>query len=172
MSSPIAQNQRLQPGVITQRKRDYRDTLLRRLAVAPFEIAIGLVTIWAGMAGLFQWSITRPEHITAIPSELMTFVNLLYALSGVALVGGILHRLKEVEVFGLVTLLGSLMIRAVVLLFATNWELAAFGSLLSSFAIMIAIIIRLWVALSHRAVVLAEKARRTDDADAVASVAL
>jgi hypothetical protein len=144
-----------------------RGGVLRVVAITPFEMAIGCLSVYSGVAGLFSYSPVA-EAFLALPWWLSILTNLLYAISGIAIVGGLLRRLREVEAFGLAVLGFSLAIRSVVIAASeAGGDPVAVGVYVQTVVLSLALISRLWVLMFNRSLLLAEPNRRGDIGDAV-----
>ncbi len=139
-----------------------RPGLIRSVALAPFELAYGLISVWSGVSGIFDWTTIATVFNQGLPAWLSTLVNLFYTIAGLAIIGGHLHRVRELEVFGLVVLFSSLVIRAGVLWYALGLTVFTNGTIISAAIFAGAISVRLWVILTGRGIAIIEPPRSTD----------
>lgn len=86
-----------------------------RLTVLPFEAAIALASVWGGLASLFGLTISGQAFGTALPPNMATAFNLLYIISGLAILFGLGWGYRNLEACGLILLLTSLTVRSIAL---------------------------------------------------------
>lgn len=86
-----------------------------RLTVLPFEAAIALASVWGGLASLFGLTTTGQAFGTALPPNMATAFNLLYIISGLAILHGLGWGYRNLEACGLILLLTSLTVRSIAL---------------------------------------------------------
>lgn len=86
-----------------------------RLTVLPFEAAVALSSVWGGLAAMFGLTSTGQAFGTALPPNMTIAFNLLYVLSGAAILLGLGWGYRNLEGCGLVLLLTSLGVRAIAL---------------------------------------------------------
>lgn len=85
---------------------------LRRLAVLPFEAAIAIASIWGGMSSLFGLTTGGQAFGASLPPGMVTLFNLLYILSGLAIMLGLGWGYRNLEACGLILLITSLLVRS------------------------------------------------------------
>ncbi len=139
-----------------------RPGLIRSVALAPFELAYGFIAVWAGVSGIFDWTTIARVFNQGLPAWLSTLVNLFYTIAGLAIIGGILHQLRQLEAFGLTVLLSSLIIRAGFLWYAIGITALTNGVILNALIFGTAAAVRLWVLLTSRVITIIEPPRATD----------
>lgn len=87
--------------------------MVKRQTIVPFESAIAVLSIWAGFSGFFEVSISS-QAFNALLSHLSAMMfHLVYVVSGMAIFFGIGWNYRNLEAFGLVLLLMSLLVRAI-----------------------------------------------------------
>lgn len=92
-----------------------RRVFFRRLTVLPFEGAIALASVWGGVASLFGLTTAGQAFGTALPPNMTIAFNLLYILSGLAILFGLGWGYRNLEACGLILLLTSLTVRSIAL---------------------------------------------------------
>lgn len=86
-----------------------------RITVLPFEGAIALASVWGGVASLFGLTTAGQAFGTALPANMATAFNLLYIISGLAILFGLGWGYRNLEACGLILLLTSLTVRSIAL---------------------------------------------------------
>ena len=80
----------------------------RHLAVLPFEALFGAFAAGAGILALAHYGGTSGDAVAKLlPSWMNTGVQLMYALSGVAILAGLFKPRRDVEALGLCVLAGT-----------------------------------------------------------------
>lgn len=129
------------------------NSFYRQLAVLPFETAIGLVSVWGGLASLFGLTTAGQSFSAALPPLMVSAFNLLYILSGLAIMLGIGWGYRNLEACGLILLLMSLLIRAIALLVAVGLTGAVLSAQISSVIFTAATVLRLLVLFRNGTIV-------------------
>jgi len=142
-------------------------TLFRMVALTPFEFVYGAMSVYSGVAGLLGASPAMAIFNRVLPGWLVVVTNLLYAVSGMAILGGLARRLRDVEAFGLIMLMASASIRAVVLGMTVGVSPIANAFYVQALVLFLGISARLWVIQTGRAVLLAEPNRSDDVGEAI-----
>jgi hypothetical protein len=144
-----------------------RPGIIRTAALAPFELAFALLAVWSGVSGLFGWTQQATLFNYGLPVWLATLSNLLYTVAGLAILGGHIHRSRQLEAGGLVILASSLVIRAGVLVWLVGITELTVGVVVSAALFLGSIVMRMWVLISGRAVSIIEPARQSDVAEGI-----
>lgn len=88
-------------------------SMLKRHAVMPFETAFALMSIWSGLAGLFDWSLQSKTFNVSVNADLAMGFNVVYIVAGVSIFCGLGWAYRNLEAFGLILLFMSLVVRVV-----------------------------------------------------------
>ena len=86
-------------------------SFVQRLAVLPFEAAMGFLVFWAGAATTFQFSTSNDALTALMPNLLVIVLNVTYMLSGAGMLLGLGLGRRDLEGGGIVILIGALLIR-------------------------------------------------------------
>lgn len=127
-------------------------SFLRKLAVLPFEAAIALVSVWAGVVSLLGFTIGGQTLSAALPPWMVAVFNLLYVLSGLAILLGVGWGYRNLEASGLILLLMSLLVRCTALVVVVGLTGVVLVTQFSTVIFMAAALLRL-VAVLKRAVI-------------------
>jgi hypothetical protein len=85
-----------------------------KTATAPFETATGLLAVWTGVTSFLGYGIGNLAFDASLQSDaLVQIFNLIYILSGAAILAGLGWSYRNVEASGIILLLTSLVIRIV-----------------------------------------------------------
>ena len=90
-----------------------KQAFFHRLIVLPFESAIAIASVWGGLASLFGLTTAGQAFGTTLPQSLATAFNLLYIISGLAILLGLGWGYRNLEACGLILLLTSLTVRSI-----------------------------------------------------------
>lgn len=127
-----------------------------RCRLVPFETAISLWAIYAGMASFLNWTVASRALSTSFPSEVTQVLNLIYLVSGVLIFLGVGWAYRNVEVSGLILLASSFAIRIIVLLSVVGLATPeAIGSMIQGLTFGLACIIRAGCLLKNHTLVFA-----------------
>jgi hypothetical protein len=111
MMNTSVRKPRADPSVI-EYPHPKKNQFFRQLAMLPFETAIALASVWGGVAS--SLGLTAGQGFSAtLPPLMVSAFNLLYILSGLAIVLGIGWGYRNLEACGLVLLTMSLLVRGI-----------------------------------------------------------
>lgn len=120
-----------------------RLTFWRQLTVMPFETAIALISVWGGLASLIGLTAGRQAFSATLPPVMVNVFNVVYILSGLAIVLGIGWGYRNLEACGLILLVTSLVVRGFALVVAVGPTRAVLVAQVSSVVFIIATVLRL-----------------------------
>lgn len=100
---------------------------LRRLAVAPFEVAVAFAAVIVGVRGLADPAWTG--IVAAVVPGLATGWSIGYALAGVLIVVGLASGRRSVEVVGLTMLAAGVVVQVVAAVIVAGWAVGVIGTL-------------------------------------------
>lgn len=105
-----------------------------RLAVVPFESAAAVIVIWVGIAAFFDVATAQRLFNASLPQPMAIGFNIAHIVSGFAVISGLGWGYRNLEMFGLILLLGALLVRVTAL-----WNYAGLDPLVSSAIIQSAV---------------------------------
>jgi hypothetical protein len=144
-----------------------RGGVLRTVVIAPFEVGFATLAIYRGIAGLFGYSVIADAFLE-LPGWLSLVTNILFAVSGLAIVWGLYRVRREMEVVGLILLGFSLVIRSTVVATAADGgDPAAVIIYVETMVLSMSLFIRLWVLFTRRSLLLGEPSRSSDQGDVI-----
>lgn len=151
-----------------------RNGFIRRISIAPFEIAVALHSMWNGITGLFEANVAAIAIAVAnnLPHSQLVIINLLGVIAGLAMAGGIMYKIRTVEIFGLWALATAVLLRASLIFYAVGWTPLFYGSNAYSLFYALAVTLRLWLLLSGKTVALIESSRAEDFGEGIISRAI
>lgn len=114
-----------------------------RLSVAPFEALVAVWAAYAGAAGLLHVGVTTDILAGLLPGWVVIIFNLGYICAGVAMFFGIGLGRRELEGFGLLTVMGSILIRQIATIYLLGLSSVIFNSIVLNALAIAACIVRL-----------------------------
>ena len=87
----------------------------RRLSVVPFEAAIGAIALYSGLVGLLHLSQSSDALNLLLPGWFVIALQITYLVAGFAMLYGAGRGRGSAEVFGLILVGASLIVRSVAL---------------------------------------------------------
>lgn len=129
---------------------------IKRSTVCPFEVAIGLLSIWTGILSLFDVTVAAKAFSAALPDPLADILNLLYILAGHFIVTGVGWNYRNVEASGLIFLFSILVIRVLSLTFLIGFTPETTAAIIQGVIFGAACMIRLKALLQHKIVISAK----------------
>lgn len=90
----------------------------RQFVLFPFEASTALFALYTGITGMLGLGLTSDLFIRNIGTEWAFAFNLLYAFAGAAMYLGVVSMMRNIEAFGLVLMVTSVLIR----LIALGWQ--------------------------------------------------
>lgn len=130
-----------------------------RCAVAPFETATAVLSVWSGAISFFGVTITASVVNTLLPPQLVVLFNLLYVLSGAFMLAGLGWNYRNLEATGIIFLATSLIIRFIVLFVAAGFQPVILTALVTNLAFGLACGTRLVFLLKRRTLAIVELPR-------------
>ena len=115
----------------------------KRLANSPFEMGLALFAIYSGITGLMNFGASNEIFSEAVVGA--GIFNWIFIGAGAATIAGSCGRWRGVEGFGLISIIGALLTRMVVILLSTGWNVTSHNLLATCIIYIIASGIRLMV---------------------------
>lgn len=129
-------------------------TFLARSAIAPFEFAIGLVSLWTGAISFFGITLGAQTLNQTLPPLMVATFNLTYFISGLFVVAGLGWRYRNIEASGVILLATALVIRSLAVVVSAGLTPLTLTVLVQAAAFTAACLIRLVTLLKHRVLLL------------------
>jgi hypothetical protein len=137
-----------------QRRLDQILNFFRRQGIVPFETMFAFYSLYAGLAGVLHFGITNDVFKEVIGTSLALIFNIGYIVAGLSVYFGIGTRKANIEAFGLITLITSVLIRAIAMGYIIGMNPFIINSYVFSATFISACIVRLYHVL-HRGALLA-----------------
>lgn len=128
----------------------------KRLSTAPYESAAAILVAWVGIGSFFDPPVSQQIFIAALPAALSVWFNAANVIAGVALVIGLGLGYRNLEMFGLILLVGSLLVRVVVLVNYTGFGPVVNGAIIQFAVYIIASLVRLSTLARNRVVLMVD----------------
>jgi hypothetical protein len=113
----------------------------KRLGNAPFEIGLSLFSIYSGVSGLLNFGASNEIFTEAVLAP--GIFNMIFIVSGLSVIAGLVTRLRGMESFGLFGIIGALLTRIMVILMSTGWNVTSHNLLATCIFFVLACIVRL-----------------------------
>lgn len=123
---------------------------LARSAIAPFEFALGLVSLWTGAISFFGITLGAQTLNQVLPPAMVATFNLTYFVSGIFIVAGIGWGYRNIEASGVILLATALATRAAAVFISTGFNPLTLTVLVQAVAFTTACIVRLVTLLRHK----------------------
>jgi len=95
--------------------------------IVPFETGTAFYCVYGGLAGLLKWGLTSTSFAEGIGEAWAIAFNIWYLIAGLFIFFGIGLRNKPVEVFGLVSMISSLLLRSAVISWVNGLDTLVVG---------------------------------------------
>jgi hypothetical protein len=105
--------------------------------------------IYGGVAGIFRLGVANDQFITVLGQTLSHVFNIAYFLSGISLYFGTGLRKKEIEVFGLCTIITSLLVRVLAISWLSGLDDRIVGLYIVNMAFIVACLVRLYTLFNY-----------------------
>lgn len=125
----------------------------RRQAVIPFETALAAICAYSGIAGFLRYGIINTIFTQVLGVSIANGFNATYLASGVAIFLGIGMGLRNLEAFGVIILIMSLLIRTIVVHHHAGFSPDVVNSYVFSLFYSIAGAVRLWSLIKRQVLV-------------------
>lgn len=128
----------------------------KRLVIVPFDTALALTAVWSGLGAFFDASIQARLFNDALPDFAAILFNIVYIVSGLAVLAGIGWAYRNLEISGWILLLTSLIVRTISL-----WSYGGFNPFVTASLVQGAIFgtaceIKIYYLLKRKVIVLAD----------------
>lgn len=123
----------------------------------PFETAFSLTIIWGGVTSFFNQTTAARMFNASLPPWVATTSNVVYLVSGLAILGGVGWAYRNVEASGLVLLLLTLLMRTVVVALRFGYSVQTSNTFATSLIFGACILVRLHTVLKGYSIVMLKK---------------
>lgn len=117
-------------------------------AVVPFDVAFASYCVYGGVSGILKWGIASNEFADALGIWALVF-NVWYVLSGLALFFGIGARRKDIQSFGLVSIITALLIRIIVISWKQGLSELIIGLYFVNAIFIVSCVVRLYMLFKY-----------------------
>jgi signal transduction histidine kinase len=125
-----------------------------RSAIAPFEFALGLVSLWTGAISFFGITLGAQTLNQTMPPTVVAIFNLTYFISGIFIVLGLGRNYRNVEASGVILLATALVVRAIVVVIAAGVSAITITVVVQATIFSTACAVRLFTILKHKVLLL------------------
>lgn len=126
-----------------------------RSALAPFEFALGIVSLWTGAISFFGVTLGAQTLNATLPSVMVAAFNLIYFISGLFIVAGLGWGYRNIEASGVILLSTALIVRATAVIIGAGINPLTMTAVIQAVVFTIACLVRLVTLLRHKVVVFA-----------------
>jgi hypothetical protein len=126
-----------------------------RARAVPFEIALGLVSLWSGAISFFGITLGAQTLNATLPPIMVSTFNLMYLLAGVFIIAGVGWGYRNLEASGVILLATALIVRAVAVVIGVGISPTTVTLIFQAAVFSAACLLRLISLLKHEIVILA-----------------
>lgn len=119
-------------------------TFLINQSLYPFEVMWAFVCMFAGMVAILNYGITVTPLETALGITAATIFNVIFFISGAAIFLGVGFRKGNVEAFGAILLVMSLLVRTIAAMWLVGFTPMTINGFILNTAFIVACVVRLW----------------------------
>lgn len=126
-----------------------------RSAIAPFEFALGIVSLWTGAISFFGVTLGAQTLNATLPTVMVGTFNLVYFISGLFIIAGLGWGYRNIEASGVILLATALIVRAIAVVVGAGLNPLTMTAVIQAVAFTVACLVRLVTILKNRVMVLA-----------------
>lgn len=119
-------------------------TLYNNQKLVPFETMFGFYCAYSGLAGLLNFGIVNNTFNSVAGFRTATIFNIIYLLAGLGMYIGTGFKKVNIEAFGLITVITSILIRTI----TTSWLLGVNPIIINSYIFNMSIIFACFIRLN------------------------